>query len=204
MARRAGVGIGTPYRYSPTREDLFEAVYRREVQQLSELADQLKDEAAPVEALRRWLRAGVEFVATKKGMAAVLSFAVAGSSEVQAHSFDLTRAAGVLLVRTVAAGEIRFDIEPEKPDPRSHWHVLCMHNQPGWRASILCLIDVLIVVFASAPGPQSKQPWCDEAATIEVEFLPSCPRRLNIDSMVIYVLQPTTVRRAGSPASHTT
>ena len=47
----------------------FEAVYRREVEQLSELAEQLKGEAAPVEALRRWLRSNVEFVATKKGMA---------------------------------------------------------------------------------------------------------------------------------------
>src|SRR5215831_11171348 len=72
VARRARVGIGTLYRHFPTREALFEAVYRHEVQQLSELADQLKDEAAPVAALRRWLRSGMEFVATKKGMAAAL------------------------------------------------------------------------------------------------------------------------------------
>src|SRR3954462_6985246 len=56
VAKRAGVGIGTLYRHFPTREALFEAVYRREVQQLWELAEQLKSEAAPVDALRRWLR----------------------------------------------------------------------------------------------------------------------------------------------------
>src|ERR1700730_4837679 len=65
VARRAGVGIGTLYRHFPTREALFEAVYRREVEQLGELAEQLmKSDAAPVDALRQWLRSNVEFVGT--------------------------------------------------------------------------------------------------------------------------------------------
>src|SRR6266404_6554447 len=59
VARRAGVGIGTLYRHFPTREALYEAVYRHEVEQLSELAEQLKGEASAVEALRRWLRSNV-------------------------------------------------------------------------------------------------------------------------------------------------
>jgi hypothetical protein len=46
-------------------------------QHLSGLVDQLKNEAAPVEGLRRWLRSAVEFVATKKGMVAALALAVA-------------------------------------------------------------------------------------------------------------------------------
>src|SRR3954466_7662124 len=87
VARRAGVGIGTLYRHFPTRESLFEAVYRREVQQLGELAEQLKGEAAPVDALRRWLRSNVEFVATKKGMLAALALAVNSSSELYAENF---------------------------------------------------------------------------------------------------------------------
>src|ERR1700750_2823931 len=66
VARRADVGIGTLYRHFPTREALYEAVYRHEVEQLGELAERLKDEASPVEALRQWLRSNVEFVATKK------------------------------------------------------------------------------------------------------------------------------------------
>src|ERR1700684_237612 len=76
VARRAGVGIGTLYRHFPTREALFEAVYRREVDHLADLAQQLKaDDVAPTEALRRWLRSNVEFVATKKGMSAALALA---------------------------------------------------------------------------------------------------------------------------------
>src|ERR1700736_6057379 len=81
VARRAGVGIGTLYRHFPTREALFEAVYRREVDQLGDLAEQLKNDAAPVDALRRWLRSNVEFVATKKGMGAALALAAYGKSE---------------------------------------------------------------------------------------------------------------------------
>src|SRR5512135_791243 len=93
VAKRAAVGIGTLYRHFPTREALFEAVYRREVEQLSELAEQLRSTKDPVEALRRWLRSNVQFVATKKGMSAALALAVTSSSELSAFSFDrLTKA----------------------------------------------------------------------------------------------------------------
>src|SRR6201996_3484820 len=59
VARTAGVGIGTLYRHFPTREALFEAVYRREVQQLAELAERLEGDKDPVEALRRWMHSNV-------------------------------------------------------------------------------------------------------------------------------------------------
>src|SRR5437867_478101 len=81
VAKRAGVGIGTLYRHFPTREALFEAVYRREVDQLSELAEQLRSAPEPVDALRRWLKANVELVATKKGMISALALAVQTSSD---------------------------------------------------------------------------------------------------------------------------
>jgi hypothetical protein len=47
---------------------LYEVVYRREVEQLVELAKHPETKIPPVEALRRWLQAGVEFMATKEGM----------------------------------------------------------------------------------------------------------------------------------------
>src|SRR5882672_8682146 len=100
VARRAGVGIGTLYRHFPTREALFEAVYRREAEQLGDLAEQLKDEPKPVDALRHWLRSNVEFVATKKGMSAALALAAQASPELRSYTFGrLTKAAGVLLDR---------------------------------------------------------------------------------------------------------
>jgi AcrR family transcriptional regulator len=144
VARRAGVGIGTLYRHFPTREALFEAVYRREVQQLGELAEQLKSEADPVDALRRWLRSNVEFVATKKGMLAALALATHGSSELYAYTFDrLTKAVGALLDRAVAAGEVRADIGPEDL-LRALVGMCYMHDQPGWQATVLRLLDVFV------------------------------------------------------------
>jgi len=144
VARRAGVGIGTLYRHFPTREALFEAVYRREVQQLGELAEALKNEAAPVDALRRWLRSNVEFVATKKGMLAALALTVHGSSELYAFSFDrLTKAVGALLDRAVAAGEIRSDISAADL-LRALVGMCYMHDQPGWQTSVLRLVDVFV------------------------------------------------------------
>jgi AcrR family transcriptional regulator len=144
VARRAGVGIGTLYRHFPTREALFEAVYRREVDQLSELAEQLKSVTSPVDALRRWLRSNVELVATKKGMIAALALAVQGSSELYAYSFDrLTKAIGTLLDRAVAAGEIRADISPEDL-LRALIGMCYMHDQPGWQSAVLRLLDVFV------------------------------------------------------------
>ena len=113
VAKRAGVGIGTLYRHFPTREALFEAVYRREVDQLGELAERLACEAAPVEALRLWLHANVRLVATKKGMVAALALAAHRPSELHAYSADrLAKAVGSLLDRAAKAGEIRADITP--------------------------------------------------------------------------------------------
>src|ERR1700723_2865796 len=92
VARAAGVGIGTLYRHFPTREALYEAVYRREVEQLADLAERLKaDNVSPTEALRRWLRSNVEFVATKKGMSAALALAANKSSELSAYRSEERR-----------------------------------------------------------------------------------------------------------------
>jgi AcrR family transcriptional regulator len=144
VARMAGVGIGTLYRHFPTREALFEAVYRREVQQLADLAERLKEEAEPVEALRQWMRSNVRFVATKKGMSTALALAAYKPSDLFSFSFEqLTRAVGGLLDRAIAAGEIREDISPEDLI-RALVGMCYMHDQPGWQKSVLRLVDVFI------------------------------------------------------------
>ena len=144
MAREAGVGIGTLYRHFPTREALFEAVYRREVEQLVELAGQLAGCPAPVAALRRWLHANVEFVATKKGMAAALALAVHLPTELMAYTAEqLTGAVRRLMDRAIAAGELRADIGPE--DVLRMLVALCYgSNAPGWQANVLRLLNVFV------------------------------------------------------------
>jgi len=144
VARQAGVGIGTLYRHFPTREALFEAVYRREVEQLSELAEQLKNEPEPVEALRHWLRSTVQFVATKKGMMAALAIVVSANSELMAYSHaHLTNAIGALLARAVAAGEVRSDVSADDL-LRALVGMCYMHDQPGWQHSVVRLLDVFV------------------------------------------------------------
>jgi AcrR family transcriptional regulator len=144
VARTAGVGIGTLYRHFPTREALFEAVYRREVQELAELADKLEQEDDPVEALRHWMRSNVKFVATKKGMSEALALAAYKNSELFSYSYArLTQAVGALLDRAVAAGEIRDDITPD--DLLQALIGMCyMHDRPGWQKSVLRLVDVFV------------------------------------------------------------
>jgi AcrR family transcriptional regulator len=144
VAKTAGVGIGTLYRHFPTREALFEAVYRREVEQLVALAEDLHGDAPPVEALRRWLHANVEFIATKKGMSAALAIAIHGGSELTRYSLDrLGQALGALLQRAVASGEIRGDISPEDL-LRTIVGMCYTQERPDWQDNVLRLVDVLI------------------------------------------------------------
>jgi AcrR family transcriptional regulator len=157
VARAADVGIGTLYRHFPTREALFEAVYCREVQQLADLAEQLKQETHPIDALRHWMRSNVKFVATKKGMSAALALAAYKNSELFSYSFDrLTRAVGGLLDRAIAAREIRDDISPEDL-LRALVGMCYLHDQPGWQTSVLRLVDVFIDGLRIRPDkPRSK------------------------------------------------
>lgn len=144
VARKAGVGIGTLYRHFPKREALFEAVYRREVAELAELAHQLAETHEPMEAVRLWLHANVGLVATKKGMLAALAIAADGRTELYAESFErLTRAVGGLIAAAVESGAMRPDISAEEV----LWALIgmChMRNQPGWQSGVLKLVDVFV------------------------------------------------------------
>ncbi len=144
VARQAGVGIGTLYRHFPTREALFEAVYRREVEQLVELASELAGCPDPIAALRCWLRANVEFVATKKGMAAALAIATHGSNALSTYTAEkLTGAVGSLMNRAIAGGEMRNDVGPG--DLLRMLVALCYGSDAaGWQDNVLRLLDVFV------------------------------------------------------------
>lgn len=144
VARQAGVGVGTLYRHFPTRQILFEAVYRREVEQLAELAEQLGTDLPPLEALRRWMHANVAFVATKKGMSAALAVVVHASSDLTTYSMNRQgRALEPLLRRAVDAGVIRDDISAE--DILRTIVGLCYtHDKPGWQNNVGRLVDVFV------------------------------------------------------------
>jgi AcrR family transcriptional regulator len=176
VARTAGVGIGTLYRHFPTREALFEAVYRREVQQLADLAEHLMEEAEPVEALRQWMRANVRFVATKKGMSAALALAAYKNSDLFSYSFErLTRAVGGLLERAIAAGEIRDDVSPQDL-LRALVGMCYMHDQPGWQKSVLRLVEVFIDGLRHPPIEKIRKPRKTADERVSNQTRPSRPR----------------------------
>jgi AcrR family transcriptional regulator len=144
VARAAGVGIGTLYRHFPTREALFEAVYRHEVQQLADLAERLKKEKRPLEALRQWMHSIVKFVATKKGMSTALALAIAKDSDLVSHSSErLARAISLLLEQAAAAGEIRSDVSADDL-LRAIVGMCYTHDQPGWQKNVLRLVDIFV------------------------------------------------------------
>ena len=144
VARKAGVGIATLYRHFPTREALFEAVYRHEVDLLVELAEASARIADPVEALRQWLQANVRLAATKKGMLEALQLAAHGSTELKAYSFRrLSDALGTLLDRAIAAGKIRSDISPDSL-LQAFVGILYSSAASDWQPTALRLLDVVV------------------------------------------------------------
>ena len=152
IARRAGVGIGTLYRHFPTRDEIVEAVYRREVEQLAGSATRLLASLAPGEALHEWMRLFVDYIATKKVMASALGAISGGSPELYASSSArITGAMKLLAERAVAVGDIRPDVNPDDI-LRALVGFTYRNASPGWRASALRLIDILMDGLRPARG----------------------------------------------------
>lgn len=113
IARQAGVGIGTLYRHFPTREALVEAAYRNELARLCDATDELLATLPPEAALRVWMDRFVDYMTTKRGMAAALRAVIASGGNPYAQSRDrLTAAITTLLAAGTAAGVIRGDVAP--------------------------------------------------------------------------------------------
>ena len=113
IAREAGVGIGTLYRHFPTREALIEAAYRNELARLCDAVPDLLRDLPPDEATRTWMDRYIDYMTTKRGMAAALRAVVATGGSPYAQSRDrLLTAITALLQAGAAAGTLRADVEP--------------------------------------------------------------------------------------------
>jgi AcrR family transcriptional regulator len=156
IARRAGVGIGTLYRHFPTRDAIVEAVYRREVRQLAEGAARLLGSLPAGEALHQWMRLFVEYVATKKVIASALGSIVGGASELYASSgAQITEAMSLLVQRAAESGDIRADVDPDDL-LRALVGFTFGNGSPGWQASALRLIDILMVGLRPPPAVANR------------------------------------------------
>lgn len=114
IARTAGVGIGTLYRHFPTRDALVEAVYRRNVDQLIEGADDLAATKPPDEALAEFMQRFVEYVASKKGLATYLKSMVSADTELFTDSKKRVHDTIATLITSASdAGTIRQGVDPD-------------------------------------------------------------------------------------------
>ena len=114
IAKRAGVGLGTVYRHFPQRSDLIVAVFQTRVDACADAASVLAVKYEPGEALARWMQRFVDFIATKRGLAAALHSGDPAYSALPGYfNKCLLPAMKTLLDTAVAAGAVRPGIEAE-------------------------------------------------------------------------------------------
>lgn len=112
IARRADVGLATLFRHFPTREALFEALLRTNLDALTHKAGELEASNPPGEALVSWFREGVAFVQSYRGVVALMAAAHADPASPLYASCAAVHAAGArLLLRAQAEGTARADID---------------------------------------------------------------------------------------------
>jgi AcrR family transcriptional regulator len=111
IARSAGVAIGTLYRHFPTRQDLLEAVFLDETNELRVRAEELASAPVPFDALMSWLRLQMDFAARGRSMgAAVMAAKQVPGTRIYAANKAMHEAGAVLLLRAQVAEQIRTDI----------------------------------------------------------------------------------------------
>jgi AcrR family transcriptional regulator len=144
IARKAGVGIGTLYRHFPTREHLVEVVYRRELQNLAEAAEELSRTQPADIALEQWMLRFVNYMATKRGMAGSLKIIASSNSAMFAEGFGRIREAlDSLLTAAMDQNLIRKDIG-QADLMHAMSSIYSIPDTPEWRDSANRLIGLLM------------------------------------------------------------
>ena len=144
VARRAGVGIGTLYRHFPTRAALLAAVYRRELDQLAEAADQLLIGKTPAEALEQWFEVLIGYMATKRVVGPALRADPGEGAQVFASGGKSIRdSLGKLAAAAAQAGEIRADLD-EDDLQRLLMAFAQGYDRPGWEEGARRMLSILM------------------------------------------------------------
>ena len=111
IARRADVGLATLFRHFPTREALFEALLRTNLDALTQSAGELEASNPPDEALLSWFREVVAFVQSYQGVVALMAAAHTDpDSPLYASCAAVHSASARLLLRAQAEGMARADM----------------------------------------------------------------------------------------------
>ena len=158
IARRADVGLATLLRHFPTREALFDALLRENLDALTQKAVELEASSPADVALVSWFREGVAFVQIYSGVVDLMASAHEDPESALYASCAAVREAGArLLQRAQAEGTARADMQGAD--------LFALMSGLGWigeQAAFAPRGDYLFEVIASAiltnrPGDGGKK-----------------------------------------------
>lgn len=144
IAVQAEVGAGTLYRHFPTREALIEAIYRAEVEKLTEAAQASSETEPPLEALRSWMLLFIDHVAQKKLILPAMESVEGGSARMLEGAKAPVHAVFYRLIQeAIDAGALRTDTDPGDL-VRALIGVFHTTSTPGWEASARRIVHMLL------------------------------------------------------------
>jgi AcrR family transcriptional regulator len=160
IARRADVGLATLLRHFPTREALFEALLRTNLDALTQRAGELETSDSPDEALLSWFREWVAFALSHRGVVALMAAAHRNpGSALYASCAAVHSASARLLLRAQAEGMARADIDGDD--------LFALMSALGWavdQPSFAPRADHLVDVIASAILTNRSSNECSDAS----------------------------------------
>ena len=144
IARRAEIGPGTLYRHFPTRDALIEAVFRSQVEKLTESGQRYATTMRPLEALRAWMLLFIEYVACKLLILPAMDTVPGGSTRMIEGTRGVIHSTFRGLVqRAIESGDLRAGTDPDDVI-RAFVGVFHTTSLPGWESSARRIVDILI------------------------------------------------------------
>ncbi|MGA2766119.1 MAG: TetR/AcrR family transcriptional regulator [Spirochaetia bacterium] len=150
VARRARVGIGTLYRHFPTRYDLLETVYAKQIEALIGRAQELKDSLPPGPALFAWLQAEAEHMMTYRALKVCLQSRPDGTKFGANWKDRLIAAGSELLEAAEKAGAVRKGLDGNDLLHLVHGITLAAEKAPDSARQAKLLIGVMTDGLRSA------------------------------------------------------
>ena len=112
VARRAGVGVATLYRRFPTRADLAEATFERNLSRYTEAVDRALSNPDPWQGFRTLVYELCQLQASDAGLRELLTMSFPASSMIEERTGEALAKLGTLIERSQTAGALRPDIVP--------------------------------------------------------------------------------------------
>ncbi len=157
IAEKAGVGVGTLYRHFPERADLIAAVMQTQVDACADAASALAEEYEPGEAPARRLQCFMDFLGTKRGLAAALHSGDPAYSVLPGYFLARMHASlGTLLDTAVAAKSVRPGINAE--DLLMAVGTLCHGPKGAEPVYARAMVDLLVDGLRFGAGTAGDEP----------------------------------------------